>query len=634
MNQKRKRISYYFIASVICLIGILLSAKPIVQKLLVSNLEKRGIVLTTDGIEFKFCGMVVKNPKIKSDNFNANLKEIVLKIGFLKVKEIHLESGTISIFPNGKNSKETKNGSYIISGSNLDLTYGAINVNKFDFKVGDGKKYAKSQQVIYVSENYEINGIGFIYNNGDITINELNMNLKKLPSSFSRNNDGGKANIGEVQKKINSFKIQKMELKTNFGNANIENVSIDVNRKNFSASSIDIYPFNNNAELLIDGASVSIQKIDNYYSFDLKTGDVIGSHSLISDSQANFGPITSHSDFKKEDESLFINSETKLGKIIVKSSLKKGNEFDLNIELVNTNCQNLIDSTPSQILEDLNDIKIKGDINVVFSLKKDDKFVSHLSMKHNCYVTSIPEKYRYQQFTSLFTKETDINGKIIKRKFGKDSENWVNLNSISNYMPNSVVFTEDAGFWKHNGFISDAIANSISMNLSQEKFVRGGSTISMQLSKNLWLDSKKTLSRKLKEFFLTIYLENSFSKEEIMELYLNVVEFGPNVYGIKEAADFYFKKRPSELTLKQSLFLASILPSPRTNRFKKSGELNENWDSFLNRLIEMMKEKKAISEEEYEEAKSEKLVKSDKPKMNEIVDTWNEESGIDPNSWN
>jgi membrane peptidoglycan carboxypeptidase len=100
----------------------------------------------------------------------------------------------------------------------------------------------------------------------------------------------------------------------------------------------------------------------------------------------------------------------------------------------------------------------------------------------------------------------------------------------------------------------------------------------MQLAKNLFLSRDKTLSRKLEELILTDYLEQAFTKEEMMELYLNVIEFGPNVYGITAAAEHYFARRPEELNLAECMFLSSILPQPvHYHAFYDKGELPDSW---------------------------------------------------------
>lgn len=148
---------------------------------------------------------------------------------------------------------------------------------------------------------------------------------------------------------------------------------------------------------------------------------------------------------------------------------------------------------------------------------------------------------------------------------GLDNPNYTPLNKISPYLRKSVLTTEDPSFFSHKGFITEAFKQSIVKNIKTKQFSRGGSTISMQLIKNAFLTREKTLSRKLEEILLVYILENNriVSKERMLEVYFNIIEWGPNVYGIGEAAAFYFQKNPSQLSLNECLFLANIIPSPR-----------------------------------------------------------------------
>jgi hypothetical protein len=162
---------------------------------------------------------------------------------------------------------------------------------------------------------------------------------------------------------------------------------------------------------------------------------------------------------------------------------------------------------------------------------------------------------------------------------GSANADYTPLDQISPYLKKSVLTTEDPSFFYHRGFIDEAFRQSIIKNIRKRKFARGASTISMQLVKNVFLTREKTLSRKLEEILLVYILENNrlCSKERMFEVYLNIIEWGPNVYGIGEASRFYFNKKPSELTLGESLFLATIIPRPKGFmwRFDKQGNLKD-----------------------------------------------------------
>jgi len=160
---------------------------------------------------------------------------------------------------------------------------------------------------------------------------------------------------------------------------------------------------------------------------------------------------------------------------------------------------------------------------------------------------------------------------------GNRNPDYTPLSQMSPYLRKSVLTTEDPSFFSHKGFINEAFKQSIVKNIKTRKFARGGSTISMQLIKNAFLTREKTLSRKLEEILLVYIMENNriVSKERMLEVYFNIIEWGPNIYGIGEASRFYFQKHPSELTLNECLFLANIVPSPRRfmSQFNAEGNL-------------------------------------------------------------
>jgi hypothetical protein len=159
---------------------------------------------------------------------------------------------------------------------------------------------------------------------------------------------------------------------------------------------------------------------------------------------------------------------------------------------------------------------------------------------------------------------------------GTANPNYTPLDQISPYLRKCVLTTEDPSFFSHRGFISEAFKQSIIKNIKTKKFSRGGSTISMQLVKNVFLTREKTLSRKLEEILLVYILENNriSSKERMLEVYFNIIEWGPNVYGIGEASHFYFQKSPSNLTFNECLFLATIIPSPKKFMYQFDGNGN------------------------------------------------------------
>ncbi|PWU18838.1 MAG: monofunctional biosynthetic peptidoglycan transglycosylase [Bdellovibrio sp.] len=142
------------------------------------------------------------------------------------------------------------------------------------------------------------------------------------------------------------------------------------------------------------------------------------------------------------------------------------------------------------------------------------------------------------------------------------SADYVPLNQISPFLRKAVVLSEDSLFWNHHGFDFQEMQKSFEKNRMAGRFARGGSTITQQLAKNMFLTSEKTLERKLVEAVITVRIERALTKNQILERYLNVVQFGQDIFGVKQAASFYFQKTPAKLDVIESAFLAFLLPSP------------------------------------------------------------------------
>lgn len=140
---------------------------------------------------------------------------------------------------------------------------------------------------------------------------------------------------------------------------------------------------------------------------------------------------------------------------------------------------------------------------------------------------------------------------------------WVPLNRISPYLVKAVLIGEDDKFYQHEGFDFEAMQTAIEKDIAERKFKFGGSTISQQLAKNLYLTPSKNPVRKVKEAILTWRIENALSKKRILELYLNVAEWGEGIFGVEAAARHYYGKPAAGLSPYEAARLASVLPNPR-----------------------------------------------------------------------
>jgi len=181
------------------------------------------------------------------------------------------------------------------------------------------------------------------------------------------------------------------------------------------------------------------------------------------------------------------------------------------------------------------------------------------------------------RLVSWLPTEAKIKGCFTTSMYSVDlcpkSPDYVKLANISSWVQKAVVTSEDGRFWTHQGFDLEEIKASIEKNLEKGTLRRGGSTITQQLAKNLFLSRDKTMTRKVIEALITFQLERVLTKKEILEKYLNVVQFGDGIFGIKKAAQHYFRKGPAQLTLAEAAFLAMLLPSPK--KYSKSFKLKK-----------------------------------------------------------
>ena len=186
----------------------------------------------------------------------------------------------------------------------------------------------------------------------------------------------------------------------------------------------------------------------------------------------------------------------------------------------------------------------------------------------------------------------------------KHVQYWVPLTQVSERVIQAVRMGEDAAFFSHSGFDFHEIRESVRKNVQRGEYARGASTITQQLAKNLFLSNEKSLQRKLKEAILTYRLENALSKKRILELYLNVIEWGDGIYGIEAAARTYYGKPAAYLDAAEAALLAAMIPNPRQlNPAKRFDSLKVRQE----RILGWMARAGFLTEEELARAKEQTL---------------------------
>jgi membrane peptidoglycan carboxypeptidase len=250
-------------------------------------------------------------------------------------------------------------------------------------------------------------------------------------------------------------------------------------------------------------------------------------------------------------------------------------------------------------------VKVSGELNYHFLLDVD------LNHPNNLILESSLLKFHFAIHN--YGELTKMNAPFLYTAYEKDrpvqtfevgagNPSFRALDAISPLLRAAVLQSEDGQFFFHKGFRLDAMREALIQDIKLKRFARGGSTISMQLVKNVFLNRHKNIARKLEEALLVWLIEENriTTKERMFEVYLNVAEWGPMIYGIGEASRFYFDKEPSELTLNEAIFLASIIPSPKrfANSFDHAGQLKEREFWYFNRIAERLCKKGSITEQQ------------------------------------
>lgn len=224
------------------------------------------------------------------------------------------------------------------------------------------------------------------------------------------------------------------------------------------------------------------------------------------------------------------------------------------------------------------------------------------------YAKDLPRPEKFTEFTVIQpTRIYDRTGTVLLYEiYGDQRREVVPLSEVSDTMKNAVIATEDANFYHHFGLDWRGIARAVLANLKLMRTAQGGSTISQQLVRNSFLTRKKTIERKVQEIILTLELERRYSKDQILEWYLNQIAFGPNVYGVAAASREYFGKKPSELTIAEAAALTAMVKAP--SYYSPFGRHPDKLQERKNYVLDRMAKESYISKEQAEATKKQKLV--------------------------
>lgn len=275
----------------------------------------------------------------------------------------------------------------------------------------------------------------------------------------------------------------------------------------------------------------------------------------------------------------------------VKYTLSPNKIYELKLSAEEQNAQDLLEAFPQGLFESLDGMQVSGKLKYRLDFYMDTSIPD--SVKFNSNLT--PNEFKILKWGKTDLQKINRDFIYTPYEYGKpmrdiligpSNPNFTPLGDISFNFRNALLTSEDPSFFRHRGFVEESFRKSIAVNFKEKRFKRGGSTISMQLVKNVFLSRNKTISRKAEEILIVWMIENNrlISKERMLEVYFNIIEMGPNVYGIGEAARYYFGKHPSELSVGEGIFLANIVPKPKAAlyKFMSDGSLKPHLLSYFN----------------------------------------------------
>ncbi len=282
--------------------------------------------------------------------------------------------------------------------------------------------------------------------------------------------------------------------------------------------------------------------------------------------------------------------------------------LELRLVIPPIDCQRVLSAIPAEMAPYMMGYKLRGVFDTDVHLDVDwadldaTKLGGHVGIKH-CKVVDQPAdspKRLKEEFEHYVEVE---KGQWMSFVVGPTNEDFVPLQDISPYLIKSIMSTEDSAFYSHRGFITSEFRTALIKDFKAGKFKYGASSITMQMVKNVLLYREKTLARKLQELYLTWHVENTLTKDRILEIYFNVIEYGPALYGIGPASRHFFGKPPKDLNAVEAAFFSSILPAPK-ERYKQycAGTLTKWTSSKINRILAIMLKRDRLTQSEYDQA--------------------------------
>jgi hypothetical protein len=302
--------------------------------------------------------------------------------------------------------------------------------------------------------------------------------------------------------------------------------------------------------------------------------------------------------------------------------LKMVPKIELSLLVPRTPCAKILASIPAPLVPKLQGFTLQGVFEADVHARVDFANLDTLDLGgkvgiDGCQVVKAPEEVTALAGPESILQTVEVppppsggkDNETMTFAIGPDNMDFVPYDKISPFLTAAIMTTEDSGFFKHRGWVSSEFKTALRRNIAGGGFRLGASSITMQMVKNVILGREKTLSRKFQELFLVWFVEQILTKQRILELYFNAIEFGPRLYGIGPAARHYFGKLASDLSPTEAAFFSSILPSPKRRYVQYChGTLSPQWERYVHRILNKMRERGRLGDEEYTAAVASALV--------------------------
>jgi hypothetical protein len=485
------------------------------------------------------------------------------------------------------------------------------------------ENFIKKGKPLNIKHIYRIMNVIPVLSSSEIEINNFSLKYEKDDVDLKLFSDKFSSLHGEIFAQIRINQNDHISHYIVTGNAMKFNNGMNIKVKSLDGSKIPI-PFNlaiKNMRCDVDSIhfSISSQTIMHDSIYLMGVLEVLGIqtfHPKLSENEifikyagTNFGASFSSSGLVLDNTThIAINKVLLPIEVSITNSFKP--KLKVKIEAGDQKASDLFESIPKGLFTTLDGIKVRGTtqfdflFNIDFAQPDSLEFYAKLKPIDFSILSMGKEDFRMLNDTFSYII---IRCDSIKKSIILDSKNikFRSLEQISPYVRNAVITAEDGGFYNHKGFDLEGFRYALLHNIKQQKLYRGGSTITMQLVKNLYLNRNKNLLRKAEEAIIVWLIETQklVEKDRILEVYLNIIDWGPNINGIFEASEFYFNKDPKDLKLNEAIFLASIIPRPNSymHNFDSLGNLKTHMESYFSFIAGKMYERGLITEEDYSE---------------------------------